>query len=57
MMMAGAVAAYPVPQAAPESGHKREICNFAVSLPAMVSNGLRTMSGRGVKKMKIEAPK
>jgi hypothetical protein len=56
-MTAGAAAACPVPRAAPESGHKREICNFAALFATMVFKGLRIMSGRGVKKMKIEAPK
>jgi len=49
-MTAGAAAACPVPRAAPESGRKREMRNFAASLPAMVSNGLRTMNGGNAKK-------
>ena len=56
-MMAGTVAAYPVPRAAPESGRKREMRNFEALFATMVFKGLRIMSGRGVKKMKIEASK
>ena len=38
-MMAGTVAAYPVPQAAPESGRKREMRNFAAPHLRILFNG------------------
>ncbi len=49
-MMAGAVAAYPVPQAAPESGRKREMRNFAACLLILMSNVFRIKVGGNAKK-------